>query len=69
MYQHKLLWFFGSNDHTASNGIATHTVDVNSDLELDNVTLDESRNSGVRGQRREVRDGVVDGDGGGESDT
>jgi hypothetical protein len=50
-------------------GELAHAVDVNTDLKLDNVSLDESGNSGIRGHGRKVGNSVVDGDGSGESDT
>ena len=47
----------------------THSVDVNSDLELDDVSSSELGDLSVGNERREVGDDVVDGEGGGESDT
>lgn len=47
----------------------THSIDVHTELDLGHITLDELGNSNVRDEGRNVGDGVVDGDGSGESDT
>lgn len=42
---------------------------MDTELDLDDVSLSERSEANVGSERGDVRDGVVDGDGGGEGDT